>query len=226
MENQRIFEMNKDERPREKMLNIGVENLTSSELLAIMIRTGNKKNNAIELSRNILSQVDGIRGLVDVSIEELCSIDGVGLSKASIIKAAIELGRRISDYRPNKLKISTPSDVAGYYMENMRYLKKEVFKVVLLNTKNEIIKDIDVSVGSLNTSIVHPREVFLEAIKRSANSIILIHNHPSGNCTPSKEDINITKRLFETGEIIGIEVLDHIIIGDGDYQSLKKLEII
>ncbi|MBC2577142.1 DNA repair protein RadC [Peptostreptococcus russellii] len=219
----RIKDMNKDEMPREKMMSKGVKYLSNSELLAILIRTGNKKYNALELSSMIIKKSEnGIRSLHEMSIDELCNIDGVGPSKATIIKAALELGNRVSNYIPEKYKIKNPWDIYIYYMEEMRYMKKEVFKIVLLNTKNEIISDVDVSVGSLNSSIVHPREVFVEAIRKSANSMILIHNHPSGNPSPSDEDIKITERLMYSGEIIGIEVLDHIIIGDGEYYSMKE----
>ena len=221
--NIRIKDMNKDDMPREKMISKGVKYLSNSERLAILIRTGSKKYNALDLSYLIIkSSENGIRGLHEMSIEELCKIDGVGPSKATIIKAALELGNRISTYIPDKYKIKNPWDIYVYYMEEMRYMKKEVFKIVLLNTKNEIIRDVDISIGSLNSSIVHPREVFVEAIKKSANSIILLHNHPSGNPTPSEEDVRITERLICSGEIIGIEVLDHIIIGDGEYYSLKE----
>lgn len=219
----RIKDMNKDEMPREKMMSKGVKYLSNSELLAILIRTGNKKYNALELSSMIIKKSEnGIRSLHEMSIDELCNIDGVGPSKATIIKAALELGNRVSNYIPEKYKIKNPWDIYIYYMEEMRYMKKEVFKIVLLNTKNKIISDVDVSVGSLNSSIVHPREVFVEAIRKSANSMILIHNHPSGNPSPSDEDIKITERLMYSGEIIGIEVLDHIIIGDGEYYSMKE----
>lgn len=215
--------MNEDEKPREKLINKGVKYLSNSELLAILLRTGTKKYNALELSSYIIGQSEnGVRGLHELSIEELCEIEGVGQSKATIIKAALELGNRVATYIPEKYKIGNPWDVYSYYMEELRYLKKEVFKIILLNTKNEIISDIDVSVGSLNSSIVHPREVFVEAIRKSANSIILMHNHPSGNPQPSQEDIKITERLSLSGEIVGIEVLDHIIIGDGTYYSLKE----
>lgn len=219
----KIKDMNKDEMPREKMINKGVKYLTNSELLAILIRTGNKRYNALDLSSQIIKKSEnGIRGLHEMSIDELCEIDGVGPSKATIIKAALELGNRVSTYIPEKYKIGNPWDIYIYFMEEMRYMKKEVFKIVLLNTKNEIITDIDVSVGSLNSSIVHPREVFVEAIRKSANAIILMHNHPSGNPEPSDEDIRITERLMYSGEIIGIEVLDHIVIGDGEYYSMKE----
>lgn len=211
------------DRPREKMLTKGVKSLSDAELLAIIIRTGNKKYNAIELSNQIFKEkLINIRDLYDISIEELCSIDGIGLTKASQIKAAIELGVRASSYKPPKYKINKPWDIYKYYMDLLRYESKEIFKIVLLNTKNEIITDVDISIGTLNSSLVHPREVFRAAIRRSSNKIILIHNHPSGCPTPSAEDKVVTNRLVQCGEIIGIEVIDHIIIGDGLYFSFKE----
>ena len=198
-----------------------------AELLAILLRNGTKNKNAIELANYIINKdLQGIRYLKDVTIEELCEIEGIGLSKATQIKAALELGIRVASYKPDKYAVKNPWDIYKYYMESLRYEMKEVFKVVLLNTKNEIITDIDVSVGTLNSSLVHPREVFREAIKRSTNKIILMHNHPSGNIEPSKEDKNITNRLIKCGDIIGIEVIDHIIIGDGVYFSFKENMII
>lgn len=218
-----IKNMLESDRPREKMLTKGVKSLSDAELLAIIIRTGNKKYNAIELSNQIFKEkLINIRDLYDISIEELCSIDGIGLTKATQIKAAIELGVRVSSYMPPKYKIKNPWDIYKYYMDILRYESKEIFKIVLLNTKNEIITDVDISVGTLNASLVHPREVFRAAIRRSSNKIILIHNHPSGCPTPSQEDKSITNRLIECGEIIGIEVIDHIIIGDGLYFSFKE----
>lgn len=216
-----------EERPMEKMILYGEKSLSNAELLAILLRTGTKKRNAIELANYIINKdLQGIRHLQDVTIEELCEIDGIGKSKASQIKAALELGIRISSAKPNKYKVKNPWDIYKYYMESLRYEQKEIFKVVLLNTKNEIISDVDVSVGTLNSSLVHPREVFKEAIKRSSNKMILMHNHPSGSVEPSKEDKNITNRLIKCGEIIGIEVIDHIIIGDGLYYSFKENMII
>lgn len=216
-----------EERPREKMLAKGEKSLSNSELLAILLRTGTKNKNAIELAHYIISKdVQGIRYLHEMTIEELCEIDGIGISKATQIKAALELGIRVASYKPTKYKVKNPWDIYKYYMDSLRYSKKEIFKVVLLNTKNEIISDIDVSVGTLNSSLVHPREVFREAIKRSTNKMILIHNHPSGSVEPSNEDKNITSRLIKCGEIIGIEVIDHIIIGDGLYFSFKENKII
>lgn len=214
--------MTLEERPREKMILNGASSLSDAELLAILIRTGNKELNAIQLARLIIDKVDNIRYLQDITLEELNSIKGIGISKATQIKAALELGRRIASYRPPKYKIKNPWDIYKYYMESLRYQYKEIFKIVLLNTKNEIITDIDISIGTLNSSLVHPREVFREAIRRSSNKIILLHNHPSGNAEPSKEDKNVTKRLKECGDLIGVEVIDHIIIGDGVYFSFKE----
>ncbi len=193
----KLKDMVLEERPREKMILKGVKYLSNAELLAILLRTGTKNRNAIELANYIINKdLQGIRHLQDISIEELCEIDGIGLSKATQIKAALELGLRVSSARPSKYKVKNPWDIYKYYMESLRYEQKEIFKVVLLNTKNEIITDVDVSVGTLNSSLVHPREVFKEAIKRSSNKMILIHNHPSGNIEPSKEDKSITDRLI------------------------------
>ena len=214
--------MTLEERPREKMITQGIDSLSNAELLAILIRTGTNELNAIQLAKLILSKVDNIRYLQDITIEELKAIKGIGLTKATQIKAALELGNRIASFRPPKYKIQNPWDIYKYYMESLRYQYKEIFKVVLLNTKNEIITDVDISMGTLNSSLVHPREVFREAIRRSSNKMILLHNHPSGNPNPSKEDKNITVRLRDCGELIGIEVIDHIIIGDGVYFSFKE----
>ncbi|WP_242961474.1 RadC family protein [Peptostreptococcus faecalis] len=220
-----IKEMDYRERPREKLINKGVRFLSNAELLSILIRTGNKNDDAITLSTKILSKSrHGIRGLEELSVEQLCEIEGIGISKATVIKAALEIGNRVSSYRPEKYSIKNPHDLYKYYIQEMRYLKKEVFKVIVLNTKNEIITDEDVFIGTLNQSIVHPREVFVEAIKRNGNSIILMHNHPSGNPSPSDEDIDVTNRMRECGDILGIKVLDHIIIGDGIYYSLEEHE--
>ena len=217
-----IQDMTLEERPREKMILNGAGSLTDAELLAILIRTGTKQFNAIQLAKAIIKKADNIRYLQNITIEELESINGIGKTKAVQIKAALELGNRIASYKPAKYKIKNPWDIYKYYMESLRYQYKEIFKVVLLNTKNEIITDVDISMGTLNSSLVHPREVFREAIRRSSNKIILLHNHPSGNAEPSKEDKSVTNRLKECGELIGIEVIDHIIIGDGIYFSFKE----
>ena len=214
--------MTLEERPREKMILNGASSLSDAELLAILIRTGTKELNAIQLGQAIIDKADNIRYLRDLTLEELKSINGIGETKALQIKAALELAIRIASYKPERYKIKNPWDIYKYYMESLRYQYKEIFKVVLLNTKNEIITDVDISMGTLNSSLVHPREVFREAIRRSSNKMILLHNHPSGSCDPSKEDKSITNRLKDCGEIMGIEVIDHIIIGDGVYFSFKE----
>lgn len=200
----------------------GASSLSDAELLAIIIRSGTKELNAIQLGQSIIYKAGNIRYLQDLTFEELKSINGIGETKALQIKAALELASRVASYKPSKYKIKNPWDIYKYYMDSLRYQYKEIFKIVLLNTKNEIITDIDISMGTLNSSLVHPREVFREAIRRSSNKIILLHNHPSGNAEPSKEDKNVTKRLKECGELIGIEVIDHLIIGDGVYFSFKE----
>ena len=227
--NYTIKDLPLNERPREKLLKYGPSSLSNAELIAVIIRTGHMNDNAIDLANRILSlDSSGISYLAEITAHELMNkINGVGQCKAAQIVAAIELGKRISSRSGDtKLKVVSPNVIAELFMEEMRYLKKEHFKVVLLNTKNQIISIEEISVGSLNASIVHPREVFNAAIRKSANSIILVHNHPSGDPTPSKEDIEVTSRLVEAGEIIGIKVLDHIIIGDNKYVSLNEKNII
>ena len=218
-----IKDIIKEERPRETLLKKGESYLSDSELLAILINNGTRDKSAITLAREIIETSDGIRNLSNITVEELSKIKGIGLAKACRIISALELGRRVSvASEMQKFKISSPQDIGNVYMEELRYKKKEIFRVVLLNTKNVIIGSKDISEGSINASIVHPREVFLEAIKKSANKMILMHNHPSGDPTPSSEDINITKRLISAGQIVGIEILDHVIIGDGSFYSFKE----
>lgn len=223
-----IKNMPESERPREKMATHGCQSLSNAELLAIILSTGTKDRTAIDLARGILNMSnEGLRGLTNCTMEELMQVRGVGLAKASQIIAAVELGKRIAlTANANNYKIQGPEDISNLLMEDMRYLKKEKFDIILLNTKNTVIAIENISVGSLNASIVHPREVFNIAIKRSSSAIILAHNHPSGDPKPSSEDINITKRLIEAGSIVGINVLDHIIIGDGIYFSMKEHDII
>ncbi|SHJ89935.1 DNA replication and repair protein RadC [Geosporobacter subterraneus DSM 17957] len=223
-----IKTMAESERPREKLVQNGASSLSNAELLAILIRTGTKDVSAIELAQRILAMdQEGIKYLADCTVQELSKIKGIGTTKACQIVSAIEIGRRIAKSAPlQSSQITSPRDVANMFMEEMRYYKKEYFKILLMNTKNVIIATEVISIGNLNASLVHPREVFVRAIKKSAAAIILLHNHPSGNPQPSQEDISITKRLIEAGAIIGIEVLDHIIIGDGCYKSLKELSII
>lgn len=223
----KIKDIPTNERPRERLIKYGEGVLSNAELLAIILRTGNKNESAIDLSRRILTENGGLSFLAKASAYELSNINGIGIAKACQIKSCIEIGKRLlTSKNKDNIKISTPDDIAYLVMEDMRYLTKEHLKAIFLNTKNIVISVKDISIGSLNSSIVHPREVFVEAIKMSAASLIVCHNHPSGDPTPSEEDIKITKRLKEAGNIIGIDLLDHIIIGDGRYISLREKNII
>ncbi|KAA6448733.1 RadC family protein [Bacillus swezeyi] len=212
-----------DERPRERLLNIGAESLSNHELLAILLRTGTKKESVLQLSNRLIQTFDGLRLLKEASVEELSSISGIGPAKAVHILAALELGRRIHKlvYEERHV-IRFPEDAANVLMEDMRFLSQEHFVCLYLNTKNQVIHKRTVFIGSLNSSIVHPREVFKEALKRSAASFICVHNHPSGDPAPSREDIDVTRRLGECGQLLGIELLDHIVIGDQKFVSLKE----
>ncbi len=218
-----IKELPIEERPREKLFSKGESHLSNAELLAVLIGSGTRDNSAIMLANNLLAMdAKGILFLAECAHEELMGIKGIGRAKASRLVCAIELGKRIaSQPRERRISIGSPGEVSELFMEDMRYLRKEIFKVLLLNTKNEVIMIDDVSVGNLNSAIVHPREVFNNAVRKSAASVILVHNHPSGNPKPSREDIDLTARLAEAGKILGIEVLDHLIIGDGNFVSLK-----
>lgn len=219
----KIMDLPESERPREKLLKFGAEALSNAELLAIILRTGSSKENILSLSSRILKETEGLNGLLTTSSEDFLNLRGIGSAKAAQLLALAEISKRFNSFKSgDQYKITQPKDAAELLMNSMRYLKQEHLKVIMLNTKNIVISINDVSVGSLNSSIVHPREVFCEAIKRSSASIIISHNHPSGDPSPSGEDINITERIKECGKIIGIELLDHIIIGDGYYVSLKE----
>jgi DNA repair protein RadC len=211
-----------DTRPRERLLKEGTEALSDIELLAIILRTGSREATALDLAALIMSQFKNLRQLLGATVEELCAIKGVGPAKASQVKVALELARRTSKYSdlPRPV-IKSPDDAANLVMEEMRHFDREHFRAILLNTKNQVIGTDKVSVGTLNSSAVHPRELFRNAIKRGAASVILVHNHPSGDPAPSREDMDITKRVKEVGSIIGIEILDHIIIGDNKFTSFK-----
>lgn len=222
-----IRDLPAEERPREKLLCSGPGALSNSELIAVILRTGNPRESAVHLAERIISKSGGLRSLPDLSLEELQSFHGIGPAKAVQVKAALELGKRIAtsfyEYEP---AVTSPRHAADMFMEELRYQKKEYFKLLLLNTKNRVISREEISVGSLNASIVHPREIFSVPIRKSAASVILIHNHPSGDPTPSQEDLAVTRRLVDGGNILGIDVKDHIIIGDGCYLSFKEKGLI
>ena len=223
----RIKGMPLEERPREKLLYYGKDALSNAELLAILLRTGTREKSALELSNEVLSLTeDGLINLCECTPEELSGIPGIGEAKACQIIAAAELGRRIATYpRKQKVSVGNPQDIVQLYMEKMRYFKEEHFCALLLDTKGRVIEDVEVSVGDLNSAPVHPREVFRQAVRRSAAAVALVHNHPSGDPEPSREDLEITMQLQDTAEVLGIQLVDHIIIGDGVYTSLKTEEL-
>ena len=213
------------ERPVEKLLMKGASSLSNAELLALIIHTGSREKSAIDLAEELLSiNFKGISYMGELTVEDILKVNGIGPQKACAIMAAMELGNRISMApKYNKFVIRCSEDVANYYMPELRHKKKEYLKALLLNTKGEVEFSETISVGELSNTTVHPREVFNPAIKKSAAAIIIVHNHPSGDPTPSDDDIKTTKRLISVGEIIGIKLLDHIIIGDDKYVSLKSI---
>lgn len=222
-----IREWREDERPRERLIKHGASSLSDTELLAIIIRSGTKGNSAIDIAREMINSYSNLTGLVSCDFSEFKNFKGLGPTKAVTLAAAFEIGRRfLSEPYETKKRISQPEDVAYYYIPRFRGENTEIFRVLLLNSSNHIFREIVVSRGSLNASIVHPREVFKTAITESAASIILLHNHPSGNPEPSKEDIQVTRDLVQAGEIIGIKVYDHIIIAGDKYRSFLQMGLL
>ncbi len=208
------------ERPRERLLALGASSLSDAQLLAILLRVGRQHSSAVQVGMEILHRLGGLGGLTQCGIEELRGIPGVGVAKAAQLKAAIELGKRVIASPLTKgTKITSSRDLFDHFYPTLRDLRREVFKVVLLDAKHAILRESTVSEGSLTLSIVHPREVFTLAVKESAAAVIFLHNHPSGDPTPSREDRILTTRLVSAGEVLGIRVLDHLIIGDGRYVS-------
>jgi DNA repair protein RadC len=218
-----------DERPREKLLTRGVQSLSNAELLAILLRTGTKEDSVMRVAEKLLIeyQANGLASIANLSPRDFSKIKGIGMVKAITVIAAMELGKRLATNPTNeRYVIRSPKDVADYMMARLRYENKEYFISILLNTKNQVLASPTISIGSLNASIVHPREIFREAIHYAAASIILIHNHPSGDPNPSKEDLFVTEKLMKAGNLMDIAVLDHVIIGDNKYISLKESGII
>jgi DNA repair protein RadC len=226
-----IKEWPEDERPRERLMKLGADALSEAQLLAIVLATGDASSgqSALDLARNLLHTFGSLRGIEAASVSELCRAKGVGPAKATSLKAALELGKRLSgEPSQRKVKITSPSDIVAQYQPHLQHLRKEIFKAILLDTKHQILKDVTISEGSLSASLVHPREAFLPAIRESAAAIIFLHNHPSGDPTPSPEDKELTHRLAEVGLLIGIRVLDHVIIGTGTpgYVSFRDAGIL
>lgn len=215
----KIKEIALEQRPRERLRFRGADILSDAELLAILLQNGRHGENVIDLSNRLISTF-GLDKLNSLSLSELMKIKGIKLAKASKLVAAFELSKRVNSGRVCENVVKNPSDIANYYIEKLKDLKKEHFIAVFLDSKNEVIKDEVISIGTLNSSLVHPREVFKEAIKNSANSVILVHNHPSGDVEPSDEDYRVNKVLVETGNLVGIKVLDHLIVGKNKFVSL------
>ncbi|WP_148705295.1 RadC family protein [Methanosarcina siciliae] len=217
----RIHDLPEEERPRERLIRNGPESLSNAELLGIILRTGSREENVISLCSRILKEYN-IKQLSLANVSRLTQVHGVGKAKAAQIAAVFELARRLEIFvEEPKRKICSPRDVYSLMYPRMREQKKEKFITLYLDTKNQILKEEVVSIGSLNASIVHPREVFKSALLESSASVIMVHNHPSGDPSPSREDIMVTEKLVEGGKLLGIDILDHIIIGDGRYVSLK-----
>jgi DNA repair protein RadC len=211
----------KQERPRERLLQHGPQSLTEADLIGILLGKGTRKKTAIDLARELLDQYESLQKLFSRSPSELMKVKGIGSAKSATLSAAFELVRRIQSQKNiAKSSFKRSSDVANHYLPLMRDLRKEVFKVLLLNRANRFIKEVTISEGTLEASIVHPRDVFREALLEPAAGIILIHNHPSGNPSPSEEDLRVTKQLVEAGKLLGIKVYDHIILAGESYRSL------
>lgn len=214
-----------EERPAEKAMLKGIESLSNAELLALLLGSGTRSKSAIGLAEDILAEDDGgISYLTECSMQELMKLNGVGMIKAARIFAGIELGKRVaSKPKTARAVIRSSEDVAGIFMEELRYEKREHFKALLLNSKGELLSVETISVGELTAAPVHPREVFNKAVRKSAAAIIFVHNHPSGDPTPSKEDVETTQRLVSCGKLLGIQVVDHVVIGAGSFCSINGI---
>jgi DNA repair protein RadC len=224
----KIIDLPEGERPRERLAAHGADALSNAELLAILIGSGRPGGSALDLAARILAKNDeGVAYLAGASVEELRSVHGVGEATACRIAAAAALGRRIAGMGSRELRqITSPEAIVALFMEDMRHEKQENFRILLLNVKNEIIGKETVSVGNISSSIVDARDVFRPAIRRGAASIVLVHNHPSGNPEPSNADIEVTKCICEAGDVLGIKVMDHLIIGNGRFVSMKKRNLL
>ncbi|MBM4125010.1 MAG: JAB domain-containing protein [Nitrospira sp.] len=215
-----ISQWPESERPRERLAREGPESLTDAQLLAILLRVGRQDSSAVEVAMELLAHLDGLQGLSNRGLDELCRVPGIGQAKAAQLKAAIELGKRVLALPlATGTQIGSSLDLFRHYHPRLRDLRHEVFIIVLLDAKHHLIRDATVSKGSLTLSIVHPRDVFNLAVRESAAAVIFLHNHPSGDPQPSVEDRALTARLVSVGEVLGIRVLDHLIVGDGRYVS-------
>jgi len=222
-----IRDLPTEERPRERLEKYGADALATAELLAILIRTGTPQESAVGLAERLLSEFGSLRAVAMASVSELSGVRGIGRVKAIQIAAAVELGRRLAAFsEEDRPRIRGPADVARLLMPELRDAPQEEFRVLLLNTQNEVLRTHTITVGLLNESPVHPRELFRAAVRNNAHAVIAVHNHPSGDPTPSKQDIAVTRRLRQAGELMGIELLDHIVLGDGRWVSLKERDLL
>ena len=217
----RIKEYSAENRPRERLLSEGVKSLSDAEVLALVLRSGTTKENVLEMSNKLLSSF-GLSELSTMSVQELMTLDGVGIAKASEVVASFELGRRARQNGIRSKPLRCAKDVYTFCHSRFIGVAQEQFLVLHLDTKNCVVKEEVVSVGTLNSSLVHPREVFKSAVRESAHAVIFVHNHPSGDVTPSDEDAKVTKQLVKVGDFMGIKVLDHVIIGDGAWFSFTE----
>jgi DNA repair protein RadC len=219
----RIREMPAGERPRERLRDYGSSALSNAELIAILLRTGTVRENVLDMSSRLLSRHSGLNGLARVSFGELCAEHGLGEAKAAQLRAALELGLRLASSHPEaRAVVRSPADVAGLLMTEMSLLAQESLRVVLLNTKNQVMRVHEVYQGNVNSSMVRPAEVFREAVRENYPALIAVHNHPSGDPTPSKDDIAVTGDLIQAGRCLDIDFLDHLVIGQGRFVSLKE----
>ena len=219
----KMKELPLSERPYEKLQMYGPEKLSNAELLAIVIKTGTKTETSVEIAQKILKlkgEQSQLKFLQDVSIEECMQIKGIGKVKAIQIRAIGELTKRMARPVNNQIKITNSIDVANLMMEELRYEKREIAKVILLNSKNIVLKIVDIAFGGANFAMIEPKEVLSEAIKMNVPHMILIHNHPSGDSTPSNQDYHLTDRIYDCCDLMGIKLLDHIVIGDGTFSSI------
>lgn len=218
-----IRDMPVDERPRERLMRVGERALANAELLAVTIRTGKKGENVVRLAEKLLAHFRGLPGIARASIAELQEVNGIGPAKAAEIKAALELGRRLLAAAPEERpQVTSPADAANLLMSEMMFLEQEHLRLILLDTRNRVLGTPTVYQGSLNTSVVRVGELFRHALKENAAAFIVVHNHPSGDPSPSPEDVHVTRQLVQAGELLDISILDHIVIGRQQFVSLKE----
>jgi DNA repair protein RadC len=222
-----VREMPEEDRPRERLARLGPEALRDAELIAVLFRTGTREMGAVALAERLIRHFGDLRTLARATVEELQQVKGVGAVKAIELKAALELGKRLATHKAlERPKIRGAADVSDLLMLTFKELETEHFKALLLNTKHEVLKVVDISRGTLDGTMAMPRDVFRQAVREGAAAVIVCHNHPSGDPEPSRMDRELTKRLRESGELIGIPLLDHVVFGDGRYVSLQERSLL